>query len=96
MICDEMKSFFSLVVKQTNLKTYYIHLEMYSYDKTRVVRPTKFKGKSAKKLTHLCVKGFIANNEPFSVVVGEGVYEFVHQHSATLPCIRSLLDDILI
>ena len=49
-----------------------------------------------KKLRHLSAKGLIANNELRSVVVDEGVYEFVHQHSATLPCSRSLLDDILI
>ena len=63
MICDEMKSCFFISSEADQFEDLLrIHLEMYSYDKTRVVHPTKFKGKSAKKLTHLCVKGFIANN----------------------------------
>ena len=56
---------------------------------------TSLKENPIKTNTFIC-EGIIANNELRRVVVDEGVYEFAHQHSATLSCSRSLLDDILI
>ena len=94
MICDEMRLCFFISTGADQFEDL-LYKFRYGITKHACYVLTSLKESPIKFNTFIC-EGIIANNELCSVVVDEGVYEFVHQHSATLPCSRSLLDDILI